>query len=95
VAQIQGCFGHDVLAFVYLVEPELFTTLQGHISVATEGPTLGQTTMKSQLLSGTQTLNPSVMPHSTQACTEVDADACVASFERILMSSWLTGLKPE
>ena len=46
VAQIHGCFGHDVLAFIYLVNPELFTLERGRIRVATEGLAQGQTIMK-------------------------------------------------
>ncbi len=78
MAEIQGCFGHDVLAFIYLVCPELFTTEPGRISVATEGPALGQTVLDRD-------------SHSSQskACVQVDTQACVAAFERTLMRPWL------
>ena len=46
VAEIHGCFGHDVLAFVYLTNPELFTLETGRIRGATEGLAQGQTIMR-------------------------------------------------
>lgn len=45
VADIDGCHGHDVSAVACLVEPELFTSVQGQLCVATEGVALGQTIM--------------------------------------------------
>ena len=43
VTQEPGCFAHDALAFIYLVQPDLFKLAQGTIRVATEGLVQGQT----------------------------------------------------
>ena len=76
VAQVHGCFGHDVLAFLYLVQPELFGLARGRIQVLTEGPLQGQT-----VLSGSDGVS--------QVCMQVDADACKQALEDALLSHWL------
>ena len=89
VAEIQGCFAHDLLAFMVLVNPELFTLQSGRVRVATDGLTQGQTVMKRN--------GEAPYPHpgwgpdipDTQVCLQVDAEACVALCERILMGPWL------
>lgn len=45
VRDIDGCYGHDVSAVIYVVEPELFGTVSGPVCVATDGPAIGQTIM--------------------------------------------------
>jgi inosine-uridine nucleoside N-ribohydrolase len=90
VAEIQGCFAHDLLAFMVLVNPELFTLKSGRVRVATDGLTQGQTVMKRN--------GEAPYPHpgwgpdipDTQVCMQVDAEACVALCERILMGPWLS-----
>lgn len=85
-----ACFGHDILAFVYLVAPELFKTQEGRIRVATEGFANGQTMM--DRLGGKLTY-PQVGWGAGQpvtwVCMEVDAQACVQLIDRILSSAWL------
>ncbi len=78
VAEIHGCFAHDVLAFVYLVNPELFTLQQGIIDVTTDGPEQGRTRLLHSVDS------------PTQACMGVQAQACKTVFEETLLSDWLT-----
>jgi len=90
VAQIHGCFAHDLLAFMVLVNPELFTLQSGRVRVATDGLTQGQTVMKRN--------GEAPYPHpgwgpdipDTQVCMLVDAKACITLCERILMGPWLT-----
>lgn len=87
VAKIHGCFGHDVLAFIYLVNPELFTVESGGIRVATEGIGNGQTMMKRKDI-----FHPQVGwadTPATQVCMQVQAEACNAVLEDMLMSDWL------
>ena len=85
-----GCFGHDVLAFVYLVAPELFETKEGRIRVATRGPANGQTMMDRHNgrifypQAGWEPERP-----ITRACMKVDAAACVTLIESTLSSKWL------
>ncbi len=87
VAKIHGSFGHDVLAFVYLVRPDLFTLESGAVRVATEGLAQGQTMMKRRDIyapSGGWAGRP-----STQVCMQVDAEACNRLVEEVMMSNWL------
>jgi inosine-uridine nucleoside N-ribohydrolase len=87
VAKIHGCFGHDVLAFIYLVNPELFTLESGAIRVATEGIANGQTMMKRKDIFHPQA-GWADKP-ATQVCMQVQAEACNTVFEDTLMSDWL------
>ncbi|QJQ96673.1 MULTISPECIES: nucleoside hydrolase [Halomonadaceae] len=45
---IDGCCPHDSCALAWLIRPELFTTVHGHLSVVTEGPAEGQTVFAPQ-----------------------------------------------
>ena len=88
VAQDQWCFGHDVLAFVVLTNPELFRLQTGPVRVATEGLAQGQTMMRRKEVSYPQHGWHDDIPH-TQVCMEVQADACKAVIEATLMRPWL------
>ena len=91
VAKIHGCFGHDVLAFIYLTHPEFFTTESGRIRVATDGLAQGQTMMnRKDFIDYAQKGWGKVWP-MTQVCMQVDSTACTDAFERILMGNWLNG----
>lgn len=84
-----ACYGHDVLAFVYLVAPELFTTQEGRIRVATTGVGNGQTMMdRHGKLFYPQPGWEAERP-LTRACFEVDADACIKLIETTLAGNWL------
>lgn len=89
VAQIHGCFGHDVLAFIYLTNPELFTTEQGQIRVATEGLAQGQTLMNRKIHADYPQAGWEPDKPLTQVCMTVDAPACLALVEQTLMAPWL------
>ena len=89
VAKIHGCFGHDVLAFVYLTNPELFTTESGRIRVATEGLAQGQTMLRRKDINYPQSGWGPDIPES-HACMQVDAGACNTVLESTLMGPWLT-----
>jgi len=89
VAAIRGCFGHDVLAFIYLVAPHLFETQSGQVRVVSDGLAQGQTILKRQ---------PGIdYPHpgwdasrpASSVCMALDAPACSALFETTLMRAWL------
>jgi inosine-uridine nucleoside N-ribohydrolase len=88
VAKIHGCFGHDVLAFVYLTNPELFTLQNGRVRVATEGLAQGQTMMRRKDIAYPHPGWGADVP-DTQVCMQVDASACAALIESTLMSNWL------
>jgi purine nucleosidase len=89
VAEIHGCFGHDVLAFIYLTNPELFTTESGRMRVATEGLAQGQTMMRRRNVNYPQAGWEGNVPESS-ACMHVDAAACCTVLEDTLMGPWLT-----
>ena len=89
VAKIHGCFGHDVLAFIYLSNPELFTLETGRIRVATEGLAQGQTMMRRKNIEYPQSGWSASVPE-THACITVDSAQCIKVFEDTLMGPWLT-----
>ena len=89
VAAIHGCFGHDVLAFIYLTNPELFTLESGRVRVATEGLAQGQTIMQRAPFEEHAQADWGPDTPLTQVCMQVQADACKAVFERTLMAPWL------
>jgi inosine-uridine nucleoside N-ribohydrolase len=89
VGAVRGCYGHDVLAFIRLVAPELFTTLNGRIRVTTDGIGQGQTMMHRRGdMFFVQPGWGDDCPVST-ACLTVDAEAAKALFVKTLMSPWL------
>jgi inosine-uridine nucleoside N-ribohydrolase len=106
IAPTPSCFAHDVLAFIYLVEPELFKTVAGEVRVVTEGPDHGQTRFQPSPLAAQPPKPPKFQmtsishePHEPnqthepigcQVCMEVDASASLALLEATLMGDWLS-----
>ncbi|MDD2924972.1 nucleoside hydrolase [Rhodoferax sp.] len=88
VGQVHGCYGHDVLAFVVLTNPELFTLQTGRVRVATEGLAQGQTIMRRKDISYPQHGWHEEIPH-TQVCLKVQANACKDVIKTTLMRNWL------
>jgi inosine-uridine nucleoside N-ribohydrolase len=88
VAKIHGCFGHDVLAFIYLSNPELFGVETGRMRVAVDGLAQGQTMLRRKNIDYPQTGWGTNTP-LTQACMRVDAQAASQVLEDALMSNWL------
>lgn len=85
-----ACFGHDVLAFAYLVAPELFKIQEGRVRVATEGIANGQTMMDrhGELFypqPGWEQEKP-----LTRVCMQINAEACVKLIKNTLDNNdWL------
>ena len=89
VAQIHGCFGHDVLAFICLTHPELFTLETGRVRVALDGIAQGQTMLdRKSFIDYPQSGWGPTIP-LTQVCMQVDAPACNQVFEDVMMGDWL------
>jgi len=88
VGRVIGCYGHDVLAFVVLTNPELFTLQAGRVRVAVDGLAQGQTMMQRKPVSYPQHGWHDDIPH-TQVCMNVQAQACLALIETTLMRQWL------
>jgi inosine-uridine nucleoside N-ribohydrolase len=89
VAKIHGCFGHDVMAFIYLTHPELFGLEQGRIRVATDGLAQGQTIMQRAPFEERPQADWGPGTPLTQVCMHVNAEACKRVFEETLMAPWL------
>ena len=89
VAKIHGCFGHDVLAFIYLTNPELFTLESGRVRVAVDGLAQGQTILRRRHINYPQAGWDAHVP-LTHACMEVDAKGARKVLEDTLMSGWLS-----
>ena len=87
VAAIHGCFGHDVLAFVALTDPQLFQTEAGALRVAVDGLAQGQTMLKRKSIPYPQN-GWEVAPATV--CMQVQAAACRQTIEDVLMRDWLT-----
>ena len=88
VAKIHGCFGHDVLAFLYLTNPEKFVLESGRIRVAVNGLAQGQTMMRRKTINYPQPGWGTNVP-DTQVCMQVQAEACKQILEDTLLGDWL------
>jgi inosine-uridine nucleoside N-ribohydrolase len=88
VAKIHGCFGHDVLAFIYLTNPEFFSLESGRMRVAVDGLAQGQTMLRRRHVNYPQTGWDAHVP-LTHVCMEVDAKAARQVLEDTLMRDWL------
>jgi inosine-uridine nucleoside N-ribohydrolase len=84
-----GCFGHDVLAFIALLHPELFSFTQGRLRCVSEGIAQGQTILHDRLnMDFPQTGFGAEIPLSKIAMT-VNVASVLHIFEDTLMSKWL------
>ena len=86
VAAIHGCFGHDVLAFLALTDPQLFVTETGALRVAVDGLAQGQTMLKRKSIPYPQD-GWEVAP--VTVCMQVQSGACRQKIEEVLMRDWL------
>lgn len=89
MAQTPGCYAHDLLAFVYLVAPELFTLEAGAVRVATDGLAQGQTILNRRPYIRYPHPGWGQDIHETQVCMGVDAQACLQLFEQTMAADWL------
>jgi len=89
-----GCFAHDVLAFAFLVHPELFSVQSGCVRVATDGLAQGQTIFKRRAHQDYPQPGWGKDQPLTQVCMQVDAPACLALIEATLMGDWLRDKVP-
>lgn len=89
LASAKACFGHDVLAMIHLVRPDLFGLESGRVRVVTEGLMQGQTILdRHPDIPDPQAGWGQDVP-LTQVCLQVDAPACLTLFEETLMQKWL------
>ncbi len=84
-----GCFGHDVLAFIALLHPELFSFTLGRLRCVNEGIAQGQTILHDRLeMDFPQIGFGSAIPLSKVA-VKVDVPSVLKVFEDTLASHWL------
>jgi len=84
-----GCYAHDLLAFIYLVAPELFRMETGCVRVATEGLAQGQTILDRRPFIDYPQRGWGLNQPQTQVCMEVNAPACLQLFEKTMLTDWL------
>jgi len=89
VAKTPGCFAHDLLAFIYLVKPELFTLESGCVRVACEGLAQGQTILNRRDFIDYPQSGWEGNRSRSQVCMQVDAPECLKLLEATLMADWL------
>jgi inosine-uridine nucleoside N-ribohydrolase len=90
LARQQACLGHDALALIYLLRPDLFGTQGGRVRVVPEGLAEGQTIMdRREHVPYPQPGWEEEIPR-IQVCLEVDAPACLRLFEDTLLRDWLS-----
>lgn len=86
VRGIDGCYGHDVSAVIYAVQPELFGTVSGPVCVATEGCAIGQTIMSRYGIP--YPLNYWNDRPAQKACLSVDDQAVVRCFTEAMTGNF-------
>jgi inosine-uridine nucleoside N-ribohydrolase len=90
LASTPGCYAHDLLAFIYLIRPDLFTLDQGNIRVATEGLNQGQTVMRQPAAMDQAQAGSYAQASKTQACLKVQVQPCLDLLKTTLLSAWLS-----
>lgn len=84
-----GCFGHDMLAFIALLHPELFSFAQGRLRCVSDGIAQGQTILHDRLaMDYPQSGYGNEVPLSKVAMT-VNVPKVLNIFEDTLLSKWL------
>lgn len=86
IRDIDGCYGHDVSAVAYVVDPTIFGTETGEVCVATEGVAIGQTIMSRYGV-------PYPLPFwnerpKQKACMTVDDQRLLALFRDAMISDF-------
>jgi inosine-uridine nucleoside N-ribohydrolase len=84
-----GCYGHDVLAFICLTNPELFGFESGPTRVALDGFAEGQTIMKRQSFMQFPTAGWEASVPAIRAAMKVDEAAVTSLLETTLLGDWL------
>ncbi len=84
-----GCFGHDVLAFIALLHPELFSFTQGRLRCVSDGIAQGQTILHDRLEMGFPQAGFGQEIPLSGAAMAVNVPSVLKVFEDTLMSNWL------
>jgi inosine-uridine nucleoside N-ribohydrolase len=84
-----GCFGHDVLALIALLYPELFGFTQGRLRCVSDGIAQGQTIMNDQLAIDFPQMGFGAEVPLAKATITVNTAGVLKIFEDTLSSKWL------
>ncbi len=84
-----GCFGHDVLAFIALLHPELFSFTQGRLRCVSEGIAQGQTILHDRPDIDFPQLGFGAEVPLSRAAMTVNVPSVLRIFEDTLASKWL------
>ncbi len=84
-----GCFGHDVLAFIALLHPELFSFATGRLRCVSEGIAQGQTILHDRLEIGFPQAGFGAEIPLSKAAMQVDVPSVLKVFEDTLAAKWL------
>lgn len=84
-----GCFGHDVLALIALLHPELFSFTKGRLRCVSEGIAQGQTILHDRLAIDFPQLGFGSEVPLAQAAMQVDGPSVLRVFEETLACPWL------
>ncbi len=84
-----GCFGHDVLAFIALLHPELFSFAQGRLRCVSDGIAQGQTILHTRVAMDFPQSGFGVEVPLSKAPLAVNVPAVLKVFEDTLVSKWL------
>lgn len=84
-----GCFGHDMLAFIALLHPELFSFAKGRLRCVSDGIAQGQTILHDRPGIDFPQVGFGVEIPSARAAMAVDVTGVLKIFEDTLMSKWL------
>ena len=76
---LDACYGHDICAVLYVVNPDIFEEIEGSICVATEGVAMGQTIINHRKLTSYLVEDWNNRPFQ-KACMNVDADEIRSMF---------------
>lgn len=86
IRDIDGCYAHDVSAVAYVVDPDIFGTIEGEVCVATDGVAIGQTIMSRFGIPYPLTFW-SERPKQ-KACMQVDSKKLIELFEHSMTSDY-------
>jgi inosine-uridine nucleoside N-ribohydrolase len=84
-----GCFGHDVLAFIALLHPELFSFTQGRLRCVSEGIAQGQTILHDRLAIDFPQEGFGPQVPLSRAAIAVNVPSVIKVFKDTLMTDWL------
>ncbi len=85
--KVAGCYGHDISAIAYVVNPALFSTIEGSLCVVPDGIATGQTIMK-RVQGDAYFVKAWDNRPRHKACMQVDAQGVIDLFRNTMTNSF-------